>query len=243
VIDLHGHLVWDVDDGPRDRGESLALARALVQAGVSTLACTSHVRPDKGWVNDARVVGDNLARIADVASEAGLALVAGAEHYIDDAVFGGEDWSSRVVPFGSSRWLLVETPYLGLPADLPGLLSRIRRAGFKVLLAHVERFPYLVDDDDMLERLFDAGHRFQVNLGSLAGAYNRAQQKGAEKLVKKGLAAVLAGDCHREADVATNIVAGQKAARRLVDEATLRRLTRDAPQAILDDAPAHVVQP
>jgi protein-tyrosine phosphatase len=243
VIDLHGHLVWGVDDGPKDRAESLALARALVAAGVTTFACTSHVRPDKGWINDAGVVRANLARVADVAQEAGLTVVAGGEHYVDDAVFGGDAWAGRAVPYGESRWLLVETPYLGLPPDLLGLLSRIRRAGFKVLLAHVERFPYLVDDDALLERLLDAGHRFQVNLGSLAGAYNRAQQKGAEKLLKKGFAAVLAGDCHREADVAANIVAGQKAARKLVDEATLRRLTIEAPRAILDDAPAHVVLP
>jgi protein-tyrosine phosphatase len=241
VIDLHGHLVWGVDDGPRDRDESLALARALKAAGVSTFACTSHVRPDKGWVNDARVVGDNLARIADIAAETGLSIVAGAEHYVDDAVFGDASWAARAVPYGSSRWLLVETPYAGLPVDLPGLLVRIRRAGFKVLLAHVERFPYLVDDDVLLERLLDAGHLFQVNLGSLAGAYNRTQQKGAEKLLKRGMAAVLAGDCHREVDVAANIVAGRAAARKLVDEATLLRLTVDAPRAILDDAPAHKV--
>jgi protein-tyrosine phosphatase len=241
MIDLHGHLVWGVDDGPKDRAESLALAHALREAGVTTLACTSHVRPDKGWINDARVVEANLARAADVAREAGLQVVAGAEHYIDGAVFGDADWATRVVPYGTSRWLLVETPYLGLPPDLLSLLSRVRRTGFKVLLAHVERFPYLVDDDALLERLLDAGHCFQVNLGSLAGAYNRAQQRGAEKLLKRGLAAVLAGDCHRESDVADNIVAGQRAARKIIDEATLERLTVTAPQAILDDAAVHQV--
>jgi protein-tyrosine phosphatase len=243
VIDLHGHLVWGVDDGPRDHGESLALARALVAAGVTTFACTSHVRPDKGWVNDRRVVDDNLARGREVAAEAGLQLVGGAEHYIDDAVFGDEQWAERVVPYGGGRWLLVETPYIGLPPDLPGLLARIRRAGFKVLLAHVERFPYLVDNDALLERLLDAGHVFQVNLGSLAGAYNRAQQKGAEKLLRRGMAAVLAGDCHREHDVAANIVAGRAAVEKLVGAATLHRLTVTAPQAILDDAPTHRVWP
>jgi protein-tyrosine phosphatase len=243
VIDLHGHLVWGVDDGPRDRDESLALAQALAGAGVTTFACTSHVRPDKGWINDRRVVDDNLARARDVAATVGLQVVGGAEHYIDDAVFGDDDWAARVVPYGQSRWLLVETPYLGLPPDLPGLLARVRRAGFKVLLAHVERFPYLVDHDALLERLLDAGHLFQVNLGSLAGAYNRAQQKGAEKLLRKGMAAVLAGDCHRAVDVAANILAGREAVRTLVGDAALRRLTVDAPRAILDDAPSHRVWP
>lgn len=243
MIDLHGHMVWDVDDGPFDREESLKLAHALVGAGVTTLACTSHIRPDKGWINDASTVEKNLEKARDVADEAGLQVIQGAEHYMHEAVFGDADFASRLVPYGRSRWVLVETPYLGAPPDLSGLLARIRKTGHKVLLAHVERFPYLADDDALLERLLDAGHLFQVNLGSLAGTYNRRQQLAAERLLRQGLVSVLAGDCHREKDVADNIVDGRKAALEIVDQATLRKLTVDNPQRILDDAPAARIFP
>ena len=243
MIDLHGHLVWGVDDGPFDREESLRLAHALAGAGVTTLACTSHIRPDKGWVNDASTVEHNIARAKDVADEAGLQVVQGAEHYVHEAVFADDDFAARLVPYGASRWLLVETPYMGPPPDLLGLLRRIRKTGHKVLLAHVERFPYLADDDDLLDRLLDAGHLFQVNLGSLAGAYNQRQQKAAERIVKRGLASVLAGDCHREKDVADNILEGRIAALKLMDQATLERLTVTNPQHILDDAPAARIFP
>ncbi len=236
MIDLHGHIVWGVDDGPFDRDESLKLARALVAAGVTTFACTSHIRPDKGWINDLHSVDANLAKARDVGAEAGLEVVQGAEHYVDDAVFGDADFASRLVPYGQSKWILVETPYPGLPTNLLGLLGRVRKAGFKVLLAHVERFPYLCDDDDLVDRLVDAGHLVQVNLGSLAGAYNARQQKAAEKLLKRGVVAVLAGDCHREKDVADNIVKGRQAALKHVSASTLERLTITAPRAILDDA-------
>lgn len=243
MIDLHGHLVWGVDDGPFDREESLRLAHALVAAGVTTFACTSHIRPDKGWVNNAATVAHNLGRARDVATEAGLEVVQGAEHYVHEHVFGDDAFHERLVPYGTSRWVLVETPYMGPPPDLFGLLGRIRKAGFKVLLAHVERFPYLCDNDDLVDRLVDAGHLVQVNLGSLAGAYNSRQQKAAEKLLKRGVVAVLAGDCHREKDVADNIVAGRAAAKKLVSAAVLERLTVSAPRAILDDAPATRVFP
>jgi len=243
MIDLHGHLVWGVDDGPFDRDESLALAHAAVKAGVTTFACTSHIRPDKGWVNDAGRVAHNLARAKEVADIAGLTVVQGAEHYVDDAVFGDDAFHERLVPYGQSRWVLVETPYMGAPPDLFGLLARIRRKGFKVLLAHVERFPYLCDDDDLVDRVIDAGHLVQCNLGSLAGAYNARQQKAAEKLLKRGVVAVLAGDCHREKDVADNIVAGRAAAKKLISAATFERLTVSGPRAILDDAAPHKVFP
>jgi protein-tyrosine phosphatase len=243
MIDLHGHIVYGVDDGPRDRAEALPLARALKNAGVTTFACTSHIRPDKGWVNDQRVIKANLEQAREVGQEVGLDVVQGAEHYIDDRVFGEAGWHERAVPYGDSRWLLVECPYLGPPPDLLALLARIRAHGFKVLLAHVERFAYVADDDALVDRLVDAGHLVQVNLGSLAGAYNRQQQKAALRLLKRGVVAVLAGDCHRDSDVADNIVAGTKAALKVMQPARLERLTVTAPRAILDDAPPHRVFP
>lgn len=243
MIDLHGHIVYGVDDGPTDRAEALELAHALRKAGVTTFACTSHIRPDRGWINDRSVVTENLARAKDVADEAGLQVVQGAEHYIDERVFGDDSFVDLVVPYGNSRWLLVECPYLGPPPDLLALLARIRRKGFKILLAHLERFPYVCDNDDLVDRIIDAGHLVQVNLGSLAGAYNRQHQKAAERLVKSGRAAVLAGDCHRALDVRDCIIAGRAAALKIVSAAVLERLTVSAPQAILDDAPATRVFP
>jgi protein-tyrosine phosphatase len=245
MIDLHCHMHAGVDDGPTDEAESLALARALVAAGVTTAALTSHVRPDKGWINDKRADGERLDKVRAMLERADVKLdvVSGAEHYIDPQTFGAQDWPERVVPYGKSRWLLVETPYLGEPPNLLELLASIRRRGFRVLLAHVERFGYLSDNLDKCKRLTDAGLVLQVNLGSLAGAYNKAQQKNAERVLKAGLAGVLAGDCHREQDVADNIVAGTKAAHKLVGAEVVKKLTHDAPKAILDDAAPERVWP
>ena len=242
MIDLHGHLGVAVDDGPRTVDEARALADALLGAGVRAVACTSHVRPDKGWINDAGVQAQIHGILDEHLADIALTRITGAEHYVDDAVFG-PGFEERVVPYGKSRYLLVETPYHGPPPDLFGLLARIRHKGFKILLAHVERFAYLYDKDDTLDRLLDAGHLIQVNLGSLAGAYSRAQQKAAERLLSRGCVSILAGDCHRKEDVEVNIVQGTQAALALCGSAMVHRLTVDNPQRILDDLPPHRIWP
>ncbi len=43
MIDLHCHVLPGIDDGPETMAGSLALARATVAAGVSTLVATPHV--------------------------------------------------------------------------------------------------------------------------------------------------------------------------------------------------------
>jgi protein-tyrosine phosphatase len=246
MIDLHCHIHFGVDDGCKDEAETVALARAFVAAGVTEVACTSHVRPDKGWMNTLPGAKERHERLARVLDDNHIPLrhTTGAEHYVHDEVFGDLDaLPATAVPYGASRWLLVETPYLGAPPNLFELLHAIRRKGFRVLLAHVERFPYLSDRPEVVQRLVDAGHMVQVNLGSLAGAYNRAQQKNAERLLKDGMVAVLAGDCHREDDVDKNIVTGLAAAKKLVGEAMVKKLTVDNPRKILDDAPPERLWP
>jgi len=239
VIDLHCHIHPGVDDGCADEHESLNLARALVNAGVTKIAATSHVRPDKGWMNTRKGDADRLGRVKALIEKAGvpLEIVSGAEHYWDTEVLGTLDTLADIaVPYGNSKWILVETPYLGEPPRMLEVLHAMRARGFRVLLAHVERFPYLSDKLAVVEKLRAMGIAAQVNVGSLAGAYSRPQQKNAERLLEAGLVDVLAGDCHREFDVERNIVKGLACARKLVDAATLERLTVTNPQRILDDA-------
>ena len=112
-----------------------------------------------------------------------------------------------------------------------------------MLLAHVERFPYVADHKAKLDAITNAGHLVQVNLGALSGAYNRAQQKAAERLLGQGYVSVLAGDCHRIGDVEPHIEKGRKAARKLVGDTALTKLTVTNPQLILDDVGAEKIWP
>lgn len=244
LVDLHCHVHPGVDDGPPDESACAALLRALADAGVSRLAATSHVRPDRGWMNTAPSEPERAARLERIRVEAGVdvEVVRGAEHYWHEEVLGDLDrFRALAVPFGASRWVLIEAAYLAPPPGFADVLFGLHRRGFRVLLAHVERFPYLEGDPALLERLHQMGVRFQVNLGSLSGAHGRLQRHAAEKVLKTGLVSVLAGDCHCAADVEANVVRGLAAARRLLDEGALRRLCLDAPSAILEDAPAERV--
>jgi protein-tyrosine phosphatase len=242
MIDLHGHMCVGVDDGPAVPEQAKALAIALRAAGVTEFACTSHFRPDKGWYNDAEASAHNHQVLDDLLGDVGPNRIRGAEHYVHEETFG-PGFAARVVPYGQSRWLLVETPYGGAPADLRSLLARIRKEGFRVLLAHVERFSYLHKSPKLLDQLQDDGVIFQVNLGSLVGVYGDTNKEAATRLLCAGMVGVLAGDCHDASDVEANIVAGTAEATRLVGADVVHRLTVSAPRAILEDAPPHRVWP
>lgn len=244
MIDLHCHLCYGVDDGPAGPQDSVALAKALLNAGVTEVACTPHVRPDKGWMN-VRSEQKMLHEALDaVLGDAGIDLPhhPGAEHYFDAQVFE-EPVEDRLVTYGDTNWILVEFSYQGPPPDLFTPLYRLRHKGYRLLLAHLERFPYACDDDEVLERLVNAGYLIQVNLGSLAGAYSRAHRKAAERLVTRGYASIASGDCHGAGDVRPFIEKGTKALRKLVGDEGVRKLTIDNPRALLDNLPPERIWP
>lgn len=244
MIDLHCHLHFGCDDGPRDAGDALALARALVSAGVTEVACTSHVRPDKGWWNTREAQSGLRGALDPVLAEAGLALRwhPGAEHYFDIDVLH-TDFTPRLVPYGNTRWILLELPYLGKPAGLLDTLHRLRRRGLRLLLAHVERYPWLCDDQELLTAVVEAGCLLQVNQGSLAGAFDRSHRKAAEKLVLAGKASVAASDSHSAEDIARCLEKGRTSLRKLVGDDGVRRLTETIPRGILDDQPPEALWP
>jgi len=243
MIDLHCHLHHACDDGPQTASEALALAKALVDVGVTKVACTPHIRSDKGWMNTATEQPKLLAstRALLKSNDVPLEVVQGAEHYVDETLFA-QAFDGHVVPYADTKWLLVELPYQGEPPGLFDLLYRIRTAGYRILLAHLERFPYVAEDAAKVERLLDAGALVQVNLGSLAGAYTRAHKKLAHKLVKAGYVSVACGDCHQAADVKRFTEKGLKALRKISAD-LVQPLTVDHPAAILADEEPQKIWP
>lgn len=237
MIDLHCHLLFACDDGPVRAEDSIALAKALRAAGVHTAACSSHIRSDKGWINDLSRQ-ETLHRNLQQALSAGgveITVKQAAEHYCNEWLFE-KPLAGRAVPYENTQWLLVEPPYQGMPADFFGLLFQIRKQGFRILLAHVERFPYLYEKPELLRRLADAGYLMQINLGSLSGVYGREYKKAAEKILLDGYGGILAGDCHHASEVRGNIDEGRNALKKLLGEKAVHQLTEVNPGLLLQNA-------
>ena len=241
MIDLHCHLCFGVDDGPKSAKDSVELARALLGAGVTQVACTPHIRPNKHWNNYPNTQDQTHSALDAALDDAGVSLprVRGAEHYFDPDVLSPPH-DEKLMCYGDTNWVLIELPYNAPPVDLLGPLFRIRSAGYRVLLAHIERYPYVVDHDDRVDDLLAAGHVLQVNLGSLAGQYARAHKKAAAKLVSQNKVKVACGDCHNARDVPKMIEKGRKALRKLVGDVGVKTMCETNPGLILQNAEPEV---
>jgi len=100
-------------------------------------------------------------------------------------------------PVGA-RWVLLEVPFAGVDAAFAETATRIRAKGFGVVIAHPERAAGLLAGAGIriLRRELEQGSVLQVNVCSLLGMHGDEARHAARRLVRSGLAYLLASDGH-----------------------------------------------
>jgi protein-tyrosine phosphatase len=206
IIDLHSHLVPDVDDGTRTVGESLEALQSLFREGVRTVVTTPHLLIPHLPTQDA------LQRELDRHRRAfdGLAAACQGHEAIPAIYLGQEIWA----PDAAAVRRIVHRQDVGLPGkfllvefgfDLQGthngVVQAVLDSGRQIVIAHPERYRYLpgMEPLDVLRGWQELGALLQVNVGSLNGHY-QGSSPGSEQLawemVTAGLVDVLATDHH-----------------------------------------------
>lgn len=231
MIDLHSHVLPDLDDGATGIEGSVEMAREAAASGITALAATPHVRDDYPTTADEMLTA--LAAVRQAVREAGidLEILPGAEIAFDQLpALDAED----LRPFalgGSPNHLLIELPFFGWPLNTADQLRRLREAGYTAVLAHPERNSAVQDSPQRLAELVEAGALVQLTAASITGGFGAAAERSSRTLLSAGLAHLVATDTHRARGRGTALVPALESLR---DPALARWLTEDVPAAIVE---------
>jgi protein-tyrosine phosphatase len=233
MFDLHSHLLPFADDGAPDFAVSLSMARAYVDQGVHCVACTPHILP--GLYNNTgprikRAVARLQARLGDEGIP--LRLVAGADnHVVPD--FVNRIRGGHLLTLADGAHVLVEPPHDVVPARLQDVFFSILLGGYIPVLTHPERLSWIESKYDLILKLAASGVWMQVTSGSLTGRFGRRPRYWAERMLGEGLVHILASDAHNMDKRPPDLLAGRKAAERLVGTKEAENLTVTRPRAAL----------
>jgi len=235
MIDLHLHLLPAVDDGPKDLEHSLLFARALVEAGVDRAVVTPHIDEWTSEVlpNVAAVVARTAALQTELQSRSiMLRLQPGGECYLsDDLVQRAHD---RTVPtFGPAHCLLVEMAAQQPLYNGGQILSQLRLAGVRVLLAHPERYSFVQSRPAVVDELVELGVMLQVTASAFRQTSHSGRAHLAETLLRRGQVHIVASDGHNDKAV-LGMREGLERLHEIAGEAMVRLLTVENPQALLE---------
>jgi len=191
VIDLHSHILPELDDGAGSLAEALDMARLAVEGGVTAMVATPHCADDR-----AREVYSAWRMLKGALEEMDIPM----KLYLGMELFGTEDTlrllkEGKAFTLNGSRYPLVEFDFHTDGELETRILRGLIRGGFRPLVAHPERYVYEHNVDTFLE-LKARGILMQMNLLAPAGYYGRTIKGLADKYLDAGLYDFFGTDCH-----------------------------------------------
>lgn len=239
MIDLHSHILPELDDGAESLAESLAMARMAVDSGITAMAATPHCSWDR---RDEVLESWRLLRQALEENNIPLKLYPGME------ILGTEDTvrllqEGKLLTLNGSRYPLVEFAFVGSGESQTRLLQELCGAGYQPIVAHPERYAYVQRDPRIINHWFRMGCLMQVNRGSLLGRFGgRAQAVGVE-LVERGFAVAVATDAHSFDRRTPWMRDVREMLTREISPLCAKTLLKDNPRRILKNEPLLLMEP
>jgi tyrosine-protein phosphatase YwqE len=201
--DMHSHLLPGIDDGSPDLTTSLELIRGLEALGYKKLITTPHVLWEL-YPNTSEKINESLVELQQAVTAEGIniELKAAAEYFIDE-YFEAQLQNKAPLLTISGNKVLVEFSMVTAPMDLQQVLFEMQIQAYQPVIAHPERYSYLLNRREFFDELREAGCLFQANLLSFTGYYGRPVLELAEYLAKKGYYDLAGTDLHHERHLTT----------------------------------------
>lgn len=196
LVETHCHILPGIDDGAPDVETSVKMVRRLKEQGAKAIILTPHYYSDSisygNFIENRNAAFEKLSAALD---DDDPRLIPAAEVYITEYLFNNE--SLKELCIGNSGYALIEHSFSCdfSQKTYERLLNLNYDFGIKPILAHIERYNALMNDENLLDEYINAGCLTQVNISSFSDA-PRGIRKKLIKYLESGRIHFIGSDCH-----------------------------------------------
>lgn len=242
MIDVHCHIIPNIDDGSPDFEESCKMFEKAIEAGFTDLIATSHFL-ENYYEADSKSRQDFIDNMNKELVKRGLNLNlhCGNEIYITPNLINLIK-ENKASTLAGSRYVLFELPMNQRITYLSEVIFEIKANGMVPVIAHPERYVYVQENPNFVVELVKNGVLFQSNFASINGYYGNKARKTLIKLLKANTIHFLGSDTHRSLKY-TMIRKDIKKLKRIISKEKLEQLTTINPKHILEDQEIQIEEP
>lgn len=212
IIDIHTHVLPGIDDGAQTWDMSMQMLRMSWDSGVRRVIATPHYLPWERLVHPDRIREMCIEAGQRFSEKFGLQMTVcpGEElYYYSDLL--SDLQTGKAMTMNDTSCVLVEFGVMVQFKDLLHAVQRLQRAGYRVILAHYERYDAL-RQKGRIEELLECDVLLQSNLDAADGGYFDSEARRIRKDYKKGNICFSASDMH---NVTTRLPIGSRGIKRL----------------------------
>lgn len=232
MIDIHNHIIFDVDDGSKSLDQSIEMIKAAKESGFDEICFTPHYMED-GYRTERAVLEKKVEIIKKAVKreKIDIKIHLGEEIFIFPTLPANLD---KVISLNDSKYLLIEFPLVEKINYIDDVLYELMTLDKIPIIAHPERYLETEKNYSMIEELAQRGVLFQSNINSIVGHYGSAAKKLVIKLLKDNLIQFIGSDAHSVAGY-KKASESLKALKKLVGEEKLKEMTEINPKLVLEN--------
>lgn len=191
MIDIHSHILWNLDDGPKTFQESLAMLKMAADFGTTAIVATPHANFQYRFQD-----ATTQERVATLSRNASApAIHAGCELHlsfenIQDALSHPAKYTIR-----GGNYLLVEFPEAAVHG-MGRVLETFLDGGLIPIIAHPERHTLLRHMSGDFRQWIQMGCLAQLTAQSLLGRFGKRSEEAGWEMIRRGTAHFVASDGH-----------------------------------------------
>jgi protein-tyrosine phosphatase len=193
MFDVHYHLIFGVDDGPKTLEDSLALAEASIAEGVTHIVATPHSSFRYQFQPE---INRERFEILNRQLQGRLTLGLGCDFHLSLENIADLHRNPQKYTINGKQYLLVEFADFAISRITSQVLREMVIGGVVPIITHPERNPVLAADPERIRELVDEGCLVQVTAGSLCGDFGRKIESITLDLIRKDLVHLVASDAH-----------------------------------------------
>ena len=205
MIDIHSHILPNIDDGAQSEKESQLMLKNAIADGIQTIVATPHYHPR--YRNEKEDILTSTRRLQQIAKKKKLKIdiLPGQEIRVYGDLIEDYEAGKLLSLTDHSRYLLIEFPARQVPNYVERLFYEIEQQGLTPIIAHPERNLEFLEKPDKLYNLVAHGAFAQLTTASLLGDFGGKVQKFSYRLIESNLVHFLATDAHNTTNRSFNM--------------------------------------
>ncbi len=200
VVDIHCHILPDTDDGAGSPVDSVEMARIAADSGIRSIVATPHCNIPgicRNYRSDSLISKLSALQAMLELESIPVTLHPGQEIFFTDDF---EEHLKRgdFITLNNSRYMLIEFDF-GIPEnEAVRSVNLISSLGIVPVVAHPERYGFVISQPDSIHRLSRAGGLIQLNRSSIVGEFGSRIYVTSKYILSNGLADFVASDAHSQ---------------------------------------------
>ncbi|MAV92564.1 MAG: histidinol phosphatase [Candidatus Marinimicrobia bacterium] len=198
-VDIHSHILSNIDDGPKTVDDSVYLVNQMDSLGLKKIICTPHTFP--GLYNNTNSTIELSYNKLIEKVQTKMDIEYASEYMLDFSIIDRMNKTKLLTL--KEDYVLVEMSFISPPVKLYDILFELQVHGYKIILAHPERYSFFYSNFNEYIKLKKIGVEFQLNLLSTVDYYGNDVRKISDKLLKNNMIDYVGTDIHTKEHISS----------------------------------------